>query len=866
MLTAALFYIGTRYKLRIGIMSVFCGALAFACLTMFPPSIAKAASLQAESSPAEALSAAAPLCIGVTAIPESECNALVTLYQSTDGPHWLDSTNWLTVNSTLSPCNWYGVICNTGHVTQLTLASNRLLGSLPRALGDFTQLTHLLLANNQLRGHTPLSLCALIGHVQVANFAYNQLTTDNRRAKACLDALDPDWANTQNVPPANIRVSQITTTSMTLTWTPIPYTGDGGYYEIGTATSITGTFTLHGHTVDKIADHYLLDQLTPGQTYYIRIRTYTPVANAQSGDPLSDANRITAVTQATAGKVLVIAYFPADNDLSSYAPSILRRFQIGTALNPNVQVVFLSDQQGEHNTILFEIAHGQITPTNVIQTQWGKDELDTMAPQVLAWFLQYARDHYPATRTIVSLMGHGAGLTPAVAETPTGLSDENSGSTPGLPPALPQGLERTPGDITDQGGYLSTTGIAQALSAATDNGAHPFDVVFFDQCFQGNLDVLYEVRNAARVFIASPNYAWLVAAYQKYLPQFTPDATPEAMANAIIYLYQASLTDQEPNVIFWVRSADITAIENAVSQLGQTLQTATQGGADNQILAAARGSQYVDTTQCGRGNMKLGPPDELLGAGSFARNLQHTFAVNDAFGVRAAADNVLATLANVHSLARTGSPYIEPSAFWDYADTFTILAPLQRDISPKEMLTRKIWRASIYTSTVPLDAAWAPTLTVQVPITSSFASTRDGQWDDFIRHWYTNRLAPTLGEWCHYMPPALVTSDITETLDLSVTPVDNTLQLSWSATNNDAATAYWILTRKSDNRNWLVLDSVPITQTNYTVLKPRAGTNYQFAVVAEDEDGLVLAQAAAITYAAPPANTGVSLYLPYVQR
>ena len=110
--------------------------------------------------------------------------------------------------------------------------------------------------------------------------------------------------------------------------------------------------------------------------------------------------------------------------------------------------------------------------------------------------------------------------------------------------------------------------------------------------------------------------------------------------------------------------------------------------------------------------MKLGPPDELLGAGSFARNLQHTFAVNDAFGVRAAADNVLATLANVHSLARTGSPYIEPSAFWDYADTFTILAPLQRDISPKEMLTRKIWRASIYTSTVPLDAAWAPTLTV----------------------------------------------------------------------------------------------------------------------------------------------------------
>ncbi len=866
MLTANLFYIFTRYKLRIGVMSLFLGGLAFACLATFHSGIVKAANFGEAGSPAQALPAVAPLCIGVTTIPESECNALVVLYQSTGGPQWLDNTNWLKVNATLSPCNWYGVICDAGHVTQLTLAGNRLRGSLPRALGDLPQLTHLLLANNQLRGDAPLSLCALISHVQAASFDYNQLTTDNRRAKACLDALDPDWANTQNVPPTNLRVSQITTTSMTLTWTPITYTSDGGYYEIGTATSITGTFTLHGHTVDKTADHYLLDQLTPGQTYYIGIRTYTPAANAQSSDPLSDANRITAVTQATAGNVLVIAYFPADNDLSAYAPSIARRFQIGTALNPNVQVVFLSDQRGDHNTTLFEIAHGQITPTTAIQTQWGKDELDTMDPQVLAWFLKYARDHYPATRTVVALMGHGAGLTPAVAETPTGSGDENSGSTPGQPPALPQGLERTPGDITDQGGYLSTTGIAQALAAATDNGAHPFDVVFFDQCFQGNLDVLYEVRNAARVFIASPNYAWLVAAYQKYLPQFTPDATPEAMANAIINLYQASLTDQEPNVIFWVRSADITALENAVSQLGQTLQTATAGGADNQILAAARGSQYVDTTQCGRGNMKLGPPDELLGAGSFARNLQHTFAVNDSFGVRAAADNVLTALANVHSLARTGSPYIEPGAFWDYADTFTILAPLQRDISPKEMLIRKIWRASIYTSTVPLDAAWAPTLTEQVLITSSFASTRDGQWDDFINRWYTNRLAPTLGEWCHYMPPPLVTSAITETLDLTVMPVNNTLQLSWSATNNDVATAYWILTRKSDNRNWLVLDSVPITQTSYTVLQPRSGTNYQFVVVAEDEDGLVVAQAAAITYAAPPANPGISLYLPYVQR
>ena len=68
-----------------------------------------------------------------------------------------------------------------------------------------------------------------------------------------------------------------------------------------------------------------------------------------------------------------------------------------------------------------------------------------------------------------------------------------------------RGIEATPGDVADSGGYLSTIDFGKALAAATNNGADPFDVVFFDQCFQGNLDVLYEVRNYAKVLIASPN-------------------------------------------------------------------------------------------------------------------------------------------------------------------------------------------------------------------------------------------------------------------------------------------------------------------------------------------------------------------------
>jgi len=231
-----------------------------------------------------------------------------------------------------------------------------------------------------------------------------------------------------------------------------------------------------------------------------------------------------------------------------------------------------------------------------------------------------------------------------------------------------------------------------------------------------------------------------------------------------------------------------------------------------------------------------------------------------------AAGNVLAALTNVHSLARTGRPYIAPETFWDYTDTFTILAPLQRDLTQREMLNRKIWRASIYTSPAPINAVWAPTPTLSLPITANFASMQDGQWDEFINHWYTNPLTPTLGEWCHYMPPPLVTSDITETLALTVTPTGNTIQLQWSATDNDSANAYWILARKTDKRNWIVLASVPLTQTSYIVLQPPPGGSYQLSVVAEDEAGLVLAQANAAAYTAPIPEVDQRIYLPYVQR
>ena len=67
-------------------------------------------------------------CRTVTQIPQKECQALVSLYNDTDGAHWFTSTGWL---QNTAACSWYGVTCGEGHVTELDLRSNNLSGTIP---------------------------------------------------------------------------------------------------------------------------------------------------------------------------------------------------------------------------------------------------------------------------------------------------------------------------------------------------------------------------------------------------------------------------------------------------------------------------------------------------------------------------------------------------------------------------------------------------------------------------------------------------------------------------------------------------------------------------------------------------------------
>ena len=119
-------------------------SLVFLCVVLTGGPTVQAASTQATQ--------AAYDCSTATGLPQAECDALVALYTATGGENWYTKTGWLNSST---PCTWYGITCNAGHVTQISLLSNNLSGALPPEIGALSALTRLYLWDNAVSALPP---------------------------------------------------------------------------------------------------------------------------------------------------------------------------------------------------------------------------------------------------------------------------------------------------------------------------------------------------------------------------------------------------------------------------------------------------------------------------------------------------------------------------------------------------------------------------------------------------------------------------------------------------------------------------------------------------------------------------------------
>lgn len=79
-----------------------------------------------------------PMSYAHAQVPAIEREALIALYNSTDGDNWWENIGWLGPVGT--ECTWWRVTCFGGHVQQLDLGYNQLNGAIPPELGNLSSL------------------------------------------------------------------------------------------------------------------------------------------------------------------------------------------------------------------------------------------------------------------------------------------------------------------------------------------------------------------------------------------------------------------------------------------------------------------------------------------------------------------------------------------------------------------------------------------------------------------------------------------------------------------------------------------------------------------------------------------------------
>jgi len=76
---------------------------------------------------------------------QSDYDALMAIYNATDGSNWTDNTNWGTSQSVYT---WHGIKMRGDRVSEIDLSENNLNGTIPSAIGDLTELIKINFSKN----------------------------------------------------------------------------------------------------------------------------------------------------------------------------------------------------------------------------------------------------------------------------------------------------------------------------------------------------------------------------------------------------------------------------------------------------------------------------------------------------------------------------------------------------------------------------------------------------------------------------------------------------------------------------------------------------------------------------------------------
>ena len=260
------------------------------------------------------------------------------------------------------------------------------------------------------------------------------------------------------------------------------YSGNpGSTVNIDVLKGTTVLKTLQGISIgsDGLGSYSLtLPPSTPiGTDYKIQV---TSTSNSAFSD-ISDES----FTIGTNIKNTFMFYSCGDNDLSKEEQKKIDMMSAAGGSTDDVTIVAMVDQKGHLNDGIYYITAGEPVKlwTPPIDPKVNQpSEIDMGNPENLIFFLNYVKSNYPAERYILVVSDHGMGMR--------GVFDDNS-------------IDLSNVDH----GQLEIYELGNALKASDIY----IDLLYFDACDMGMVEVGYEIQDNVNVLVASEwtGWAWL---------------------------------------------------------------------------------------------------------------------------------------------------------------------------------------------------------------------------------------------------------------------------------------------------------------------------------------------------------------------
>ncbi|MEM7532851.1 MAG: leucine-rich repeat domain-containing protein [Chloroflexota bacterium] len=655
-------------------------------------------------------------CSGVTEITPFECRVLHEFYSLIGGASWTINTGWFQTNT---PCSWHGVACGGGHVTELRLNDNNLVGGIPAVVSQLADLTVLDLGNNLLTGEMLSDLGALTS-LQVLNVQNNSLTGALPDSLYTLNLHTLAYEATHVCEPTSYEFLTWThgiatfsgsdilceVDALTLDQTVNTPTGNPGDTLIFGLTAVTGVPSatvelLNSLPIGLVNIGNVGDASYDSENHQITyagvisanqplVISYTATIdpNLSPGNILQNKVEMTglgltledtttvALPVDSSEQTLLLIYAVGDNELASDMFDMLNRVE-AAANNPHVAILVLIDGAGPDDTYLFHptydtdencpsalniTCNGRYVQGKNLSTWTDK----TTDPYSLSRFIQTGMRTYPnAERVVVSLVGHGAGWAPNTkyAQPPVihGQPDPVGGLL----------LDNHPKQRS-----MSTRALGKAFKWVYEATGKKIDLVYFDACSMGMWEVAYEVSPYVNHQMFSANTAWATFPYDQHISVIDGEKSVQEIGKAWIQNEITSLGGNYPFTFSLVESAQLDGIQEGLNQISDALvqRLYDDAATRTKLSAAFDAAERFESNYDGVIN-ELDTYGDIL---SFAKALGQQFPDLSSQVAQLQTALTNAVLMQEHG---NGSPWLYPDSVWHWEEigNIGIYLPFHQD-------------------------------------------------------------------------------------------------------------------------------------------------------------------------------------------